>query len=58
MKHYLRTEPVAITAMITALVGVLTTLGVIDETLAGAIVTAIGAVLVVVRQAVTPVDRT
>lgn len=55
--NFLKAEPAAITAAITAVVGILITTGVIDETLGGSIVVAISAIMVVVRQMVTPTSN-
>lgn len=48
-----KAEPAAITAAVTAIVGVLIITGVLDEAVGGAIVVAISAVMAVVRQMVT-----
>lgn len=51
--NILKAEPAAVTAAVTAIVGVLITTGVIDEVLGGSIVVMISAIMVVVRQSVT-----
>ncbi len=55
MKHLLKVEPVAITALVTAILGLLVLVGVIDESLSVAIFGVIAAALIIVRQMVTPV---
>ena len=55
MKHLLKVEPVAITALVTAILGLLVLVGVIDEGLSVAIFGVIAAALIIVRQMVTPV---
>ena len=58
MKHFLKVEPVAITALVAAVLGLLLILNVISDEVAGALGILLGAVLVVVRQMVTPVEGT